>query len=202
MGTGMKVLIISGFLGSGKTTLILSAVERLSSLGGRKVAVLVNDFGSVGIDGKVMQKFGLQVKEIQSGCICCTLGADLLSSLKTVAEKFKPELIVIEPSGVADPGAVKGLLASERNTPIHFLKTLVLVDAVRHESISRALGPLVRKQLEAADLIIINKVDQVEETAARAVEDGIRQMGIQTPVVLASARTGFHFDQIMQGLDV
>lgn len=193
----MNILIVSGFLGAGKTTLILSAVEGLPCLSRRKIAVLVNDFGRIGIDGKLMQKHGLKVKEIASGCICCTMGANLLSSIRAVSEAFAPGLIVIEPSGVADPGAIKSLLASDRGASFAAVKTVVLVDALRHRSISRALGPLVRKQLEAADLILVNKVDEAGQEEIDAIEGDIRGMGIRAPLLPASARRGDQLGRVI-----
>ncbi len=81
----MRLIIVAGFLGSGKTTLLLETVGKLIERTGKKVVIIVNDFGTVGIDAKVMDKYGLKVTELASGCICCTLGPDLISTLETIS---------------------------------------------------------------------------------------------------------------------
>ncbi|HUV25388.1 MAG TPA: GTP-binding protein, partial [Methanomassiliicoccales archaeon] len=94
------MLIVTGFLGVGKTTLILRVIDSIAETGA-KVAVIVNDFGEVNVDGKVMEKYGLDVQELSGGCICCTLGVSLIETIRTLALNFKPDLIVMEPSGIA-----------------------------------------------------------------------------------------------------
>jgi G3E family GTPase len=102
----MDMIIIAGFLGSGKTTLILNTIGKITELTGKKVAMIVNDFGNIGIDGKVMEKYGLKVQELPRGCICCTLGPSFLDTVRTIHDKFDPDLVVVEPSGIADPDPI------------------------------------------------------------------------------------------------
>ncbi len=201
MASGYKIALISGFLGSGKTTLILTILGRPSRLQSQRVAILVNDFGRIGIDGKVMQKYGLRVKEIHSGCICCTMGADLLSSIEAIREEFDPNLIVIEPSGVADPGGIKRILQAGAETAVDRLRTVAVLDAVRHETISRALGPLVEKQLKAADYVLINKADQVNREKSQAIERFVRAAGIRAPILTVSAKTGLNVEHVLEILE-
>ena len=84
----MDMLVVSGFLGSGKTTMILATIGKYIETTKKKVVIIVNDFGKIGIDGTVMKKYGLEVQDMPSGCICCTLGSDFLETVNTVATNF------------------------------------------------------------------------------------------------------------------
>ncbi|MGD1060303.1 MAG: GTP-binding protein [Methanomassiliicoccales archaeon] len=195
----MDILLISGFLGSGKTTMILSTIEEIIKRKHKKVVVIVNDFGQIGIDGKVMEKYGLRVREMPSGCICCTLGSDLLATLREVAQAFSPDLVVIEPTGIADPEAIHGTLKLYTG-PIGSTKIVIIVDAARFTTIFKALSRPLENQLRAANLIVINKSDLVEKGAVEEVEKVIRGMGIKAPITAASATTGMNLDKVVEGM--
>jgi G3E family GTPase len=174
----MDMLVISGFLGSGKTTMVLATVGRIIEVTKKKVVIIVNDFGKIGIDGKVMEKYGLSVTEMPSGCICCTLGSDFLETVRTVAEKFRPDLVIVEPTGIADPANIRDTMKLYRG-PLGNIKIVVVVDAVRFQLILKALTNPLKNQLNAADIILINKMDdrgsgggQEEPPGARDREDG------------------------------
>ncbi len=192
--------MISGFLGSGKTTMVLSTIERIIQKKHKKVVIIVNDFGQVGIDGKVMEKFGLKVTEMPSGCICCTLGTDLLTTLRDVAEGFKPDLVIIEPTGVADPEAIHETLKLYNGPPIGTVRIAIIVDAVRYPVIAKALARPLKNQLKAADVIIINKLDEVDELAVKSIEQSIRELGLQTKIIPASATLGTNLDQVVDAM--
>ncbi len=196
----MDILMISGFLGSGKTTTILSTIDEIIMRRHKKVVVIVNDFGQIGIDGKVMEKYGLQVREMPSGCICCTLGSDLLATLRDVAEVFGPDLVVIEPTGVADPQAIHDTLKLYDGPPISSTKIVVIVDAARFAVILKALNRPLMNQLRAADLIVINKSDLVDNGTAESIEKSVREMGIRAPVIAASAATGANLDKVVEAM--
>ncbi len=124
----MKLVQIAGYLGSGKTTLILALSKNLSEEG-KKVAILVNDVGEVPVDGKVMQEYGLAVKDIGGGCICCQVAGNMLKTLGLLAKNYEPDITIIEPTGVAVPNAIKeavGLKASKFK--ITFGPIIVLFD--------------------------------------------------------------------------
>ncbi len=196
----MDLLLISGFLGSGKTTMVLSTIERIIQRKHKKVVVIVNDFGQIGIDGKVMEKFGLEVREMPTGCICCTLGSDLLTTLKDVAEGFKPDLVIIEPTGVADPEAIHETLKLYNGPPIGKIRIVIIVDAVRYPVIVKALARPLKNQLKAADVIVINKLDEVDESAVRSIEQSIRELGVATKIIPASATLGTNLDQVVDAM--
>jgi len=196
----MDILLISGFLGSGKTTMVLSTIERIIQRKHKKVVVIVNDFGQIGIDGKVMEKFGLEVREMPTGCICCTLGSDLLTTLRDVADAFNPDLVIIEPTGVADPEAIHETLKLYNGPPIGAVKIAIIVDAVRYPVIVRALARPLKNQLKAANLIVINKLDEVNESAVKSIEQSIRDLGLQTRIIPASATLGTNLDQVVDAI--
>jgi len=196
----MDLLLISGFLGSGKTTMVLSTIERIIQRKHKKVVVIVNDFGQIGIDGKVMEKFGLEVREMPTGCICCTLGSDLLTTLRDVAEGFKPDLVIIEPTGVADPEAIHETLKLYNGPPIGTVRIVIIVDAVRYPVIVKALTRPLKNQLKAADVIVINKLDEVDESSVKGIEQSIRDLGLQTKIIPASATLGTNLDQVIDAM--
>ena len=152
-----KVFLIAGFLGSGKTTLlkrILSWQKNLSDM-----VILVNEFGELGIDGTLLRGAGSEVVELTSGCICCTLTADLLRCLSGITEKFKPQRILIESSGVADPASVVSALTESRLAGCMELEKIVTVLDADLWEVRENFGSLFFSQLKTANLIILNKID-------------------------------------------
>lgn len=151
------VTLIAGFLGAGKTTLlrhILSWPGDLSS-----TAVLVNEFGQIGIDGELLKGVGTPVVELTNGCICCTIQGDLLKSLKEIMTSFNPERLLIEATGVADPLEILAVLRNkELSDSMAIQKVVTVVDADFWEN-REYLGPLFFNQIRAAGLVLLNKVD-------------------------------------------
>lgn len=155
------VFLLSGFLGSGKTTLLKRILGWEADLS--DTVVLVNEFGEVGIDGGLLKKSGSDVVELASGCICCSLSADLTQSLKRIWEQYRPRRIFIEASGVADPAAILSVLTDSALAATMTLEKIVTVlDADLWEG-REHFGRLFYSQLETAHLILLNKVDQVDE---------------------------------------
>lgn len=151
------LLLLTGFLGAGKTTLLKRILSWETDLS--ETVVLVNEFGDIGIDGVLLKDSGSDVVELTSGCICCTLNADLRQSLARIWTRFKPRRILIECSGVADPTSIIPVLQEPvlRQSMDH-KKTVAVVDADFWEA-REAFGPLFYHQLEMADLILLNKID-------------------------------------------
>src|SRR5512142_3020661 len=119
----MKTTVVCGLLGSGKTTFIRNYVRGLSG----KVVVLVNDFGAAGIDGEILSAGGIESVELPSGCVCCTLKFDLITTIQRITKQFAPEHLMIEPSGVASPSGVLDALAGAGEAPA---SVVGIVDAV------------------------------------------------------------------------
>src|SRR5512139_3098731 len=127
----MRTTVVCGLLGAGKTTFIRNFLGR----GEERAVVLVNDFGQAGIDGEIFSAGGIEAVELPSGCVCCTLKFDLITTVERVLAAFAPEHLVVEPSGVASPSGILEALASARVGPV----TVVgLVDATEFLELRRA----------------------------------------------------------------
>lgn len=166
----MHLLTLTGFLGSGKTTLLLR-LGRHAVAAGARVAVVVNEIGEIGVDDQLIRHLGLNVWELASGCICCTLSAELGTTLETLERDFKPDLVLLEPSGAADPRGVTEVLPRCR-VSFESVKTAVVVDPLRIDALFAVLEPLVTAQIRGADVIFVSKADVAREeemAAARRV---------------------------------
>jgi G3E family GTPase len=156
-----EVFIISGFLGSGKTTLLKRILSWESDLA--DTVVLVNEFGEVGIDGSMLKEAGSDVVELTGGCICCSLKTDLNLTLKSIWERFRPSRIFIETTGVADPSTVVDVFDDpDLHDQMKIVKVVTVLDIELWEA-RECFGPIFFKQLRQADLILLNKIDLVEE---------------------------------------
>lgn len=151
----MRLIVISGFLGTGKTTAMLSFARELTQAG-RKVALIVNEIGEIGIDNVVLQQAGANVWELLGGCICCTLAGSLATTLETMAAQYHPEIVLMEPSGASHPDAVKSGLRHVKQGAIE-LSWVTLVDPLRLEELVAVLEPLMESHVKAADAVIITK---------------------------------------------
>lgn len=154
----MKLILISGFLGSGKTTLIINLARQATALG-QQIAILVNEIGEIGIDDQLMRQLDLNTWELIGGCICCTLSADLVTTLQTLDAEYQPDLVILEPSGAAEPGNILQALPYYKGRPLEGIKSVVLVDPLRIRPLYEVMTPLVTKQIDAAELVIITKAD-------------------------------------------
>jgi G3E family GTPase len=152
-------------LGSGKTTFIGHLLKESRE----RTVVLVNDFGALGIDGEVFSSAGIEAVELPSGCVCCTLKFDLITTIERIRASFDPEHLVIEPSGVASPSGVLEALAS---AGIGHVSVVGIVDATEFLELHEAevFGTFFRDQIVNADVILVNKIDLAgEETTRRTV---------------------------------
>ena len=157
----IPVYIISGFLGSGKTTLIQSLLNRTDV---SKVAVIENDFGEVSFDAAVLKRQGVRLEELPSGCICCTLVGNFKESLRTVLKDGSAELIVIEPSGVAKLSDIKALCESaEFAGNIGPLVTVTIVDGSMAVMYAESFGEFFVDQLREGQVIVVNRTDDKED---------------------------------------
>ena len=193
----MKVIIVAGFLGSGKTTLILSTIARIDEVTGQTTGIIVNDFGQVNIDGKIMEKYGLDVKEVQGGCICCSLGSFLLDTVQRLAVKMSPDFIVIEPSGIAHPQQIVDTLGQYHGPPIESIQSFVVMDASRFEKISTTMGVPFEKQVTSADVILLNKIDEVNGTDIDGIEAKLRDIGFNGKIIRISATERTNIDDVV-----
>ncbi len=170
------VYIVTGYLGSGKTTLLQKLLAYLHEQGGN-VVVMMNEMGELDIDGEQIQGMGFPVRKLLDGCICCSIRGELTEGLTEVLHTLKPEHIIIETTGVADPiDVVDALTAPELYDQIELKGTVSVVDASRYLELSSrfqtsgALVKTLRNQVKYADLIVLNKTDLVSEAECAKVK--------------------------------
>lgn len=155
--TPIPVTVIGGFLGAGKTTL-LNHILRHS--GARRLAVLVNDFGSINIDADLVTAHEGDTISLSNGCICCSIGESLAEALFRVTQRSpRPEQIVIEASGVADPGPIAAMAQIDPALRLHGIVIVADAEAIREIAADRYVGDTVRGQLRSADLVVLTKTD-------------------------------------------
>ncbi len=159
-----KVFIITGFLGSGKTTLLKRILKSAKDLSG--TVVLVNEFSKVGIDGSLIKNTAAaNIVELNSGCICCSLKIDLIQTLQILWEKYAPERVIIEATGVADPLSIIETLDDRMLAPhFQYEKTIMVVAGDFWEA-RHVFGTVFKSQLNQSDLILLNKIDTLEKSA-------------------------------------
>lgn len=195
--TELRLLVLSGFLGAGKTTLLLAMVGRLRARPLR-IVIIENEVGEVGIDGQYLQREGLQVQELYAGCVCCTLAADLVVTLGKVRDAFSPDLVMVEATGIALPGDI--VRTVRRWTDVGDVRVLTVVDAPRYDMLREAVGPLVTAQIEAADVVAVNKIDEVDPTTVDRVVSEVASLNPRAQVVPVSANKDLHLDLLLEAL--
>jgi G3E family GTPase len=185
----MRLLLFAGFLGSGKTTLIL-ALARRAALDHLRVCVLVNEVGEVGIDGEVLRLGDMEVIEITGGCICCQIGVDLVRALRDLEQEFRPDLVIVEASGIATPAGVLDAIKSYPPQALQTIHTVTVVDPTRFEALQEVLTPLIEGQIAGADCLAVTK----------AGEASLEELALTTQAVarLASDKPLFVVDSLQE----
>jgi len=197
----MKITQIAGFLGCGKTTLVLKLSRILADDGKRKVALVVNEIGEIPVDGKVIEESGMLVKDIGGGCICCEVAVSFGKTLVTLYKKFNPEHVLVEPTGVAIPHQVKtAAKMGMRDAKISIGAAIVLFDATRPAELldMDMLGRLVVNQVEDADILAISKVDAVDEAVLDDVAQKVREHNDRAEMLNLSSFTGVGLDRLVE----
>lgn len=157
-----KVDIISGFLGAGKTTFIKQLISDVFP--GEKIVLIENEFGEIGIDGGFLKEAGIEITEMNSGCICCTLVGDFSSSLKKVVEEYAPARIIIEPSGVGKLSDVaKAVEDVKESCGITLNSRITVADAKKVRIYSKNFGEFYNNQIEHADTIVLSRTQLISE---------------------------------------
>ncbi len=197
----MKITQVAGFLGCGKTTLMLQLSRRLANEGQRKVALVVNEIGEIPVDGKIIEESGMQVKDIGGGCICCEVAATFAKTLYRLYKDFRPDHVLVEPTGVAVPHQVK--LASRmgaRDAKISLGPAIVLFDATRPAELldMHMLGQLVTTQVKDADIIAVSKVDAVDAAAVQEATAKVREINSAAAVLPLSSFIGLGVDELVE----
>jgi G3E family GTPase len=200
-GAQMKITQVAGFLGCGKTTLMLRLSKDLAEGGERKVALVVNEIGEIPVDGKVMEESGMRVMDIGGGCICCEVASTFAKTVYGLYRDFKPDHMLVEPTGVAVPHQVKlAARMSSRDAKITLGPAIVLFDATRPAELldMDMLGQLVTTQVKDADVVAISKADSVPESELEEAADKVRALNGKAEILRLSSFTGLGLDRIKE----
>lgn len=177
-----KIDIFSGFLGAGKTTLIKKLLKE--ALRGDKTVLIENEFGEIGIDGGFLKEAGIEIKEMNSGCICCSLVGDFGTSLKEVIEKYAPDRILIEPSGVGKlSDVVKAVDDVAANLDVQVNSAVAVVDAAKCKMYIKNFGEFFCNQIACAGTIVLSRSQNVSEEKLNTCVELIRQYNKEATII-------------------
>lgn len=185
----MHLLLVTGFLGSGKTTLILS-LARAAHESGRRAAIIVNEIGEIGIDNQLMRQLDLDVWELFNGCICCTLTADLVTTLQKLDADYAPDLVIVEPSGAADPRSLLNALPYYRGRPLEGTRWITVLDPLRLPMLLDVLEPLITAGVRQADYLLISKTDLASPEEIAAAATAAREINPVAPLFAVALSNG------------
>ena len=177
-----KIDIVSGFLGAGKTTLIKKLLGE--ALKDTKVVLIENEFGEIGIDGGFLKDAGIEIKEMNSGCICCSLVGDFGTSLQEVLSKYAPERILIEPSGVGKLSDVmKAVEGATKNSEVQLNSAVAVVDASKCKMYIKNFGEFFVNQIEHAGTIILSRTDKMTDEKIKVCVEMIREHNAHAMII-------------------
>lgn len=178
----MQVNLIFGFLGSGKTTLVRHLLEERA--GSQTMAVIVNEFGDVGVDGAILEGNNVDMIELTSGCLCCTLKGPLLNAVEELRDKAGVEHTVIEATGLADPEEMVDSFSEPKlRSTIAVGPFVTVVDAAKFAVLREMLGDFYVSQIAQADVILLNKVDLTSEDQLEEVRQAVAEINPQASVL-------------------
>ena len=178
--TGLAVNLVLGFLGAGKTTLVARLLDHLK--GRERVALVVNEFGAVGIDGAVLEGRAVDTVELSSGCVCCTLKAPLQAALGELAGRGDIDRVIIEASGVAQADDLVAALAED---DLSLGPIIAVVDAARFAQLNAMLGPFYAGQVARADVVIVNKCDLAGAATLSEVAEAVAALNPRARLAFA-----------------
>ena len=192
----MFVYILGGFLGSGKTTLLMKLASMYTKRG-LKTALLVNESGEIGVDGATLKAEGYDAIELPDGCICCSLSGTLQTALKNIEDDIDPDIIIIEPTGLALPHKVKELVAS---SGIESEGTFIIgiSDVERFEILVSKKEEFIKRQMMGADFVLINKKDLAKPGQVESINAWFKKEFPDKKVMVISAKTGENLDAVYE----
>lgn len=192
-----KIDIFSGFLGAGKTTLIKKLLKE--ALSGEKVVLIENEFGEIGIDGGFMKEAGIQVTEMNSGCICCSLVGDFGRALKQVISDYHPDRILIEPSGVGKLSDVIGAVERVADESVTLGSFITVADATKCKVYLKNFGEFYTNQIETASAIILSRTGSISEEKLAAAVALLREHN-QNAVIITTPWDQLSGAQILEAM--
>ncbi|MCW6074893.1 CobW family GTP-binding protein [Clostridium sporogenes] len=194
----IKVNLISGFLGAGKTTLIKKILGNVKE---EKVIIIENEFGEVAIDGDLIKKEGFDVFELRSGCICCMMKQDFEDSLQKVIEEYKPDRIIIEPTGISSLSQLLDILEKDNfKDRININSVITLVDGTSYLEEKDAFGEFYMDQVENAEILIVSKTQMVDKSTLKEVKESLREFNKKAPIITLPFEE-FNKEHILNFLD-
>lgn len=177
-----KIDIISGFLGAGKTTLIKKLIDE--KFRKEKIAIIENEFGEVSIDTDILKELNLNIKEIKSGCICCSLTGDFKESIKSIIELYSPERILIEPSGVAKlSDVIKACKSLERYCNVNINMIITVLDISNVGIYMKNFGEFYKDQIKNAKIIILTRTEDISEEKIEEALSIIKKINTQAKII-------------------
>lgn len=190
----MYVYILGGFLGSGKTTLLMKLASMYTKRG-LKTALLVNESGEIGVDGATLKAEGYDAIELPDGCICCSLSGTLQSALRNIADDIDPDIIIVEPTGLALPHKVKELVV-ESGVENDGVYVIGVSDVERFEVLLNKKQEFIKKQMSGADFVLINKKDLAKPGQVETIEGWFAKEFPDKQVMVVSAKTGENMESV------
>lgn len=184
----MKIIVLGGFLGAGKTTVLLQLAHLIADgdTGDRiPLVILENEIGEVSVDSAMLG--GFEVRELFAGCICCTLAGDLNSTIREIQETCDPKYVLVETTGMAQPGKVVETIGQYARN-VENIAVLVLADAGRWEELMGFMDVFIEKQMESADCILLNKTDLVSGETVEKIQSEIKNMNPSVTIYPVCAR--------------
>ena len=194
-----KIDIYSGFLGAGKTTLIKKMISE--GYQGQKLVLIENEFGEIGIDGGFLQDAGINITEMNSGCICCSLVGDFSKALTQVIEQYHPDRVIIEPSGVGKLSDVIGAVEKVIGHDVEIGYTVAVADAGKVKVYMKNFGEFYNNQIETASTIILSRTDSIGEEKLHKAVELLREHNAEATVVTTpwDELTGAQLISAMEG---
>ncbi len=179
----MEILLVTGFLGAGKTTLIRHLLASPPA-GLGKMAILVNEVGKIGLDGALLSGLDVDVVELTSGCICCSIKTDFFRAVQEIHQSYTPSYLIVEPTGVAQPGEILDVFSQPPLKDFCRVRSILTIVDAGFFKAKEMLGSFYDRQILGADVILLNKVDLVDEEVARGIESRLEEMNPRAKIFL------------------
>lgn len=191
----MKIHIMGGFLGSGKTTLLIAVAKRYIDRG-KKVVILENESGEIGVDGAILENNGLNAVELQNGCICCSLTGSLQAAMRQIERELNPDILIIEPTGLALPHKVVDIIRGTVDED--GMNIIGICDAVRFPLLAEKKAEFIRMQISKSNFLWINKIDAADFEKVFETSSWLREVCPGVPIFMVSGKTGEGLDEAME----